>query len=395
MWNKAASEFHVGAWLLWLIPAMLGALGTRNPFYLVLVTISGLLVNFYLGRASTAVSDKGTARYAPTGGRDEAVAQSKPYDPTKRGFRILIRAILSLLLILAVLKGLSIHIGTTVLFMLPSELPVIGGPITLEGMAFAGLDALSLIAVLAVFTAFSTGADYYALLRLVPPFMHQIGLVTSIAITFMPQTAIRFTEIREAQALRGHKVRHVRDLVPLVIPLLAGGMERSMNLAEAMEARGFSRNPAGARTVNPIYVQLGLAGGLGLVLAGAAFLAFFAVTPWIGWGCIAAGVVLVAATLWAVSKGVKRSRYRRSVWRDKDTALTVVSVATASILLTYKLLTPAALVYDPLSRLHIYMPPFDVVVACAMLALTAPTLIMRGFEARVTASTIEAEGYAR
>ena len=74
--------------------------------------------------------------------------------------------------------------------------------------------------------------------------------VTSIAITFVPQTVTRFTEIREAQALRGHRVRRIGDLLPLIIPLLAGGMERSMDLAEAMEARGYGR-PGATRALRP------------------------------------------------------------------------------------------------------------------------------------------------
>jgi energy-coupling factor transport system permease protein len=307
----------------------------------------------------------------------------------------LLRAVAVLLLVLALFKGLSIHIGATVLFSLPEGWPLIGGQITLEGMAFAALDALSLAAVLAVFAVFSVHADYYALLRSVPPFMHQVGLVTSIAITFMPQTVIRFTEIREAQALRGHRVRHVRDLAPLVVPLLAGGMERSMNLAEAMEARGFSRSPVGTRKVRPIYVQIALVFGLGLVLTGGALFALLADTPWLGWGCIALGISLLAITLWYVGKGVKRTRYRRGVWRDRDTALAIASLAIGFILLTYKLLAPATLVYDPLSRIRIYSPPFDVMIACMMLALTAPAIVARAFTLPASRSRAEIEGYVR
>ena len=173
----------------------------------------------------------------------------------------LVRLVVLVTLIVALFKGLSFHIGETVLFNLPDWLPVLGGPATLEGLASAGLDALQLLAVLAVFTAFSAGADYYALLRSVPAAMHGAGLITSIAITFVPQTVERWGEIREAQSLRGHHVRRATDLLPLVMPLLAGGMERSMNLAEAMEARGFSRSTA-RRTLPPLLVQLGLAGGL-------------------------------------------------------------------------------------------------------------------------------------
>lgn len=366
MWNNAPSEFHIGAWLIWLTPAMLGALGTRNPFYLLLLIVVGLVVSAWLER-STGLSSR------DEGGRP----QFRGEDSTRRGRGMLFRAIIWLLVVVALVKGMSIHLGATVLFTLPEEWPIIGGPITLEAMAFAGLDALSLLAVLAIFAAFTNGADYYALLRSVPPFMHQVGLITSIAITFVPQTVVRFAEIREAQALRGHRVRRVGDLIPLVVPLLAGGMERSMNMAEAMEARGFSRNPPGARRVAPIVAQSGIALGLGLVLSGGAFLAFFAPTPWVGWLCIASGILLLSLTLRAVGAGIKRSRYRRSVWRSTDTLLAIVSLAILAILLTYKLFEPSALVYDPLARLRIYVPAFDPVVACTLLALAVPVFVGR------------------
>jgi energy-coupling factor transport system permease protein len=341
---------------------MLGALGTRNPFYLTLLIVVGLVVSSWLDRAR---------------GGEVSEPKFRGKDSAKRGRGMLFKAIIWLLVVVALVKGMSIHVGATILLSLPEEWPIIGGPITLEAMAFAGLDALSLLAVLAIFAAFTNGADYYALLRSVPPFMHQVGLITSIAITFVPQTVVRFAEIREAQALRGHRVRRVGDLVPLVVPLLAGGMERSMNLAEAMEARGFSRSPAGARRVAPIVAQSGLALGLGLVLSGGALLAFFAATPWIGWLCIASGVLLVSLTLRAVGAGIKRSRYRRSVWRSTDTLLAIVSLAILAILLIYKLFEPSALIYDPLARLRIYVPAFDPVIACTLVALAVPVFVGR------------------
>ncbi len=357
MWNSAASEFHLGAWLLWLVPAMLAALGTRNPFYLALVLIVGIAVNSWLGRSGTSRGGHGLSMFSQAG-------------PSRRGWGMLVRAMAGLFVLVALLKGLSLHTGAIVLFRLPEEWPVIGGPITLESMVWSGLDALSLIAVLVVFAAFSAGADYYALLRSVPQALHQVGLVTSIAITFVPQMVTRFAEIREAQALRGHRVRRAGDLVPLIMPLLSGGMERSLNLAEAMEARGFSRAPAGSRPVRPMLAQVALITSLGLIGIGGAMLAFLQGAPWVGWTCIVAGIASIAWTLRAMGLGRSRSRYRRSVWRERDTVLTVASLAILAILLIYKFLAPSALSYYPFPRIH--MPPFDPVIALALIALAAP-----------------------
>jgi energy-coupling factor transport system permease protein len=346
---------------------MLAVLLTRNPFYLGLALCAVLVVNAWLDRSVVAADRSADGAE----GRDDGGPDP---DPVRRGRGALLRLVLGLLVVVALFKWLSLHVGATVLFRLPEEWPLIGGPITLEALVFCGLDALSLVATLAVFAVFSAGADYYALLRSVPPFMHQVGLVVSIAITFVPQTVTRFAEIREAQALRGHRVRRAGDLLPLVMPLLAGGMERSMNLAEAMEARGFSA-PAGtrhARGLPPVAVQCGLVLGLGLVLVGAALPVLWADVPWAGWAALWAGLLLVGATLWAAGRGTGRTRYRRAVWKDVDTALVVVSLAVVGMLLAYRLTAPAELVYDPLARLRVYAPGFDPLLAAAFAALAAP-----------------------
>jgi energy-coupling factor transport system permease protein len=363
MWGNGAYSFHVGAWGLWLAAAMLAALGTRNPFYLLLLSAVSILVFRVVGHA---VPDRngGTEEAQVAGGSDEA----------SRGRGLLVRAVVALALIVAFLKGLSIHVGATVLFTLPEGLPMIGGPITLEGMVSAGLDALAILTMLAVFTAFSAGADYYALLRAVPPFMHQAALVTSIAITFVPQTVTRFGEIREAQALRGHRVRRMGDLLPLIMPLLAGGMERSMNLAEAMESRGFSRVSATARRLPPVLVQVGIAGGLGLLLVGGALFAMTPDLPWLAWGLVAVGVGLIVLTLRAVGTGSRRTRYRRTVWRDRDTPLAVVSAGVLALFTALKFVAPSLLVYTPFYKISV--PPVDMVVVVAVLALGVPAMIL-------------------
>jgi energy-coupling factor transport system permease protein len=288
--------------------------------------------------------------------------------------RLLLGTVIGLTIVVAVFKGISVHFGTTVLFRLPEEWPVIGGPITLEGIVSSSLDGLSLLTVLAVFAAFSAGADYYAILRSGPPFLHQVGLITSIAITFVPKTVERFTEIREAQALRGHRVRRVGDLLPIIMPLLAGGMESSMNLAEAMEARGFSRDPSGSRRVRPIISQIGLAIGISLVLIGGTLPAFLGTIEVIGWATVTSGIGVIAVTLWAIGRGTRRERYRRSVWRERDTALASLSIGIITFLITYRIQAPSTLVYYPFPSVH--LPQFDPVVALALVGLTAPILIL-------------------
>lgn len=360
MWSNAAPRFHFLAWLLWLCAAMFAALSTRNPIYLSIITACALLVSRQLGMREA--QDRESTYYAEASSRSAASR------------RLLFGTVVAVTVSVALLKGISLHLGATVLFTLPEAWPVIGGPVTLEALMWAALDAFSLLAVLAVFAAFSAGADYYAILRSIPPFMHQVGLITSIAITFVPKTIERFIEIREAQALRGHRVRRVGDLLPLIIPLLAGGMERSLNLAEAMEARGFSRDLGADKRLKPVISQLGLAIGLGLILVGGTIQAFASTIELVGWATVISGVIVIAIILWATGKGNRRVRYRRSVWRGRDTALSALSIGVTTFLITYRLIAPSTLVYYPFPRIS--PPSFDIIIAGALTTLAAPVLIL-------------------
>ena len=98
----------------------------------------------------------------------------------------------------------------------------------------------------------------------------------------------------------------------------------------------------------------------------------------------------MGVTLWAVSVRSKRTRYRRSVWRDIDTLLVVPSLAITGILLLYKAVAPGTLIYDPLSRLRMYVPPFDPVLALTLACLAVPALILWGRK-RAVGAQIEVE----
>jgi len=65
--------------------------------------------------------------------------------------------------------------------------------------------------------------------RLTPRFLRQAGLVVSIMLAFVPQTVRSFHQVREAQAIRGHRLRGVRDLTALLVPLMTDSLERQCN----------------------------------------------------------------------------------------------------------------------------------------------------------------------
>ena len=201
--------FHPFAWLAWLAAAALPALSTRNPLYLSLTLLAVAVVYAALGRRS----------------------------PLAQSWGAFVRFSVMLWLLSIPFTALTSHYGTIVLFRLPAAWPIIGGPITLEAMLYGLTGGLALVTLLLIFAAFNVAVDQARLLRMTPGFIHGAGVVTGIAVAFVPQMVTSWQAIREAQQVRGHKVRGVRDVLPLVMPLLVTALERAMQLAESMEAR--------------------------------------------------------------------------------------------------------------------------------------------------------------
>src|SRR4029077_7946981 len=74
---------------------------------------------------------------------------------------------------------------------------------------------------------------------------YELGLVVTVALAFVPTTLGAVHSVREADRARtGGRVGRRGPLLRLIVPILESGMERAVALAESMDARGFSRQPA-------------------------------------------------------------------------------------------------------------------------------------------------------
>ena len=77
---------------------------------------------------------------------------------------------------------------------------------------------------------------------------HELALVVTIALRFMPTLALELTRLAKAQASRGASfersgpwrfVGQARRILPLVVPLFVTSLQRAETLALAMDARGY------------------------------------------------------------------------------------------------------------------------------------------------------------
>ena len=338
--------FHTWSWVAWLVAAVVPAFTVRNPLYLALVLGAAWIVYAALGRTTPTGSSWG-------------------------GFVKLGTFLLALTI---PFNALSMHLGQIVLFRLPQSWPIIGGPITLEAVIGGAVNGLALLTILIVFASFNAVVDHYQLLRATPAFLFQAGVIVSIAVTFVPQMVLSAKEIRQAQRIRGHRFRGIRDLVPLVIPLLANALERAIQLAETMEARGFGS------TVNPLshrqalWSQLGTLIALLGLLSGLSILAFLPERSGWGWMLVTLAVAGMLALLWFQGRRVRRTRYRRPRWHTRDTAVVIANMAVLAVMVVARLLVPETLYYSPYPPDPLY-PPFHPLVGGVLLLLALPALL--------------------
>jgi energy-coupling factor transport system permease protein len=338
--------FHTWSWVAWLVAAAVPAFTLRNPLYLALVLGTAWIVYTALGRTT----------------------------PTGSSWGSFVKLGTFLLVLTIPFNALSMHLGQIVLFRLPQSWPIIGGPITLEAMIAGAVNGLALLTILVVFASFNAVVDHYQLLRATPAFLFQAGVIVSIAITFVPQMVLSVKEIRQAQRIRGHRFRGIRDLVPLVIPLLANALERAIQLAETMEARGFGSAVSPPSYRQEILSQLGTLIALLGLLCGLSILAFFPERSALGWALAGLAAASMLAILGFQGRRVQRTRYRRPRWHARDTAVVIASAAVLAAVVAVRLLMPETLYYSPYPP-NSLLPPFHPLMGGALLLLALPALL--------------------
>lgn len=135
------------------------------------------------------------------------------------------------------------------------EVPVIGRlDVTSEELSEALFQSLRLVAVGLAFAAYALLLDLDGLL-LAGGRLRRSVLAVALATRLVPTLERDAAGYVEALRGRGLAVEGVRGRARLISPLVAGSLERSLNLAESMEARGFGR-PGRTRAPSPAWSTL-------------------------------------------------------------------------------------------------------------------------------------------
>jgi len=112
----------------------------------------------------------------------------------------------------------------------------IGGVVTQERLLSSIHEGLIIIAVICLFGAAVSLTSPHKLLRVTPVVIYEFGVATVIATSALPQLVQSVGRIRRARTLRGDEKPSWRSIA---IPLLEDSLSRSLELAAAMDSRGY------------------------------------------------------------------------------------------------------------------------------------------------------------
>ncbi len=169
---------------------------------------------------------------------------------TLAGARTAVRAALrmglSLALLVAVVNALATSRGETVVARL-GDWPLLGWvDVTLEAIVAGVSYGLVAAASIVAFAVYSACVDPDRVLRALRPIAGRSALTATLVSRLVPVAAADAARLRDAAALRGPGAAPVGK-APLARRLLAGSLDRAVDVAATLELRGYSLEAPRAR----------------------------------------------------------------------------------------------------------------------------------------------------
>ena len=332
---------HPAVWLVWFAAGLVMTMLTSNPLYHATIALAAIVV------------------YA-------AAREGRP------------RAFDALLVVGVLFATLTIPLnlvtgstGPTELFPLPSAaLPgwlghvQLGGAVTAESLLYAADSALALIALICLACAFNASVDHFRLLKLVPPAFAQLGIIVTVGLVLIPETIAAAAATLEARTVRGHRMT-LAAVPGLLAALLGQALERSVQRAESLEARGFGSLSDPPRAGESLLALSALA-----VLTGSGFAWFYAPDARLIWALSALpAAILLAVVAWRMGSRGTAVRLFMPSFTTADALVIAFLLAGVLAFFALRASGAAAITYLPFPTATV--PPFHPIAAiCCLLLLT-------------------------
>ncbi|MHB8377026.1 MAG: energy-coupling factor transporter transmembrane component T family protein [Dehalococcoidia bacterium] len=341
--GPSGKEFrlHPLVWACWFAVALSVVFLTSNPLYAALVGLAAL------------------CQYAA----------HRP-DDRRLDYVLVIGALFAFATIpLNLISGSS---GTTQLVSLPTlTVPHwlggvrFGGPITAESLAYAASQAVRLSAVFIVVWAFNVSVDHFRLLKYAPAGLAQLGVILSVGLLLVPSAIDSLAMMQEARTTRGQGGARWAALPALAIPLLRESLERSVQRAESLDARGFGRLAFVQRPYESLIAVAAL-----VAAAGGAFAYYYAPMPAVAVLVALGGMATLLAIVARQWRGSSTVRLRPDRFGSGDLFVVGACLASLGIIAALRLTGAGSLVFLPFPRAS--APGFDPLAGLACVLLAAP-----------------------
>ena len=338
---------HTLSWMAWVFMVMVVSLATTNPYYLVVILLSVLLVSI--------VAPKTNAGSA--------------------GLRALFFFGIGALTLSAAVSVVNGNAGSHILFTVPGpDLPAwmgglrLGGPVTTEGLVYNLTRGLAVLCIFVAFGVFNAAVSPIRVLRTAPAALFHAGLVVTIGLTLLPSTVEDLRRIREMQALRG-MATGLRQLPGLVVPAVIGGLERSMRLAEAMEARGY----AASNPPSPMS-RIAAAASAPLMLVASFIWLYTDSYRWLAGLAFTLGLGALFAWSWDASRRRRTTRFRPEPFPLVDRLAAVVAPLLGVCAVATRTADLGGLAYNPFAGLP--APTFEPLGSLLALACAWPAVLL-------------------
>lgn len=150
-----------------------------------------------------------------------------------------------------------------------------------------GLKLAELLATSVIFLSTTKVEEFtVGLARLGVPY--RVGFAITLAFRLVPLFIDSALTVVQAQSLRGHDfsqggpIERLRRYLPVMIPVFMGALRKANNMAMALEARGFGRNPSPTSFVEYPVRARDIATFVFLIALGLSYFAMY----WLGWSTI-------------------------------------------------------------------------------------------------------------
>ena len=303
---------HPVAWWIWALSLAAAATRVTNPLLLGLLITAAAIV----------------------------VTRRKPDAPWGKSFEFFLVLGLFIIVIRVLFQVVfGAATGSQLLISLPGiSLPSwmsglrIGGPIMLESLLGAFYDGLRLATIAIVIGAANSLASPSRLLKAIPSALYELGVSVVVALSFIPQLISDAVRIRDMRRLRGRRNTGLRAYATLAIPVLAGALDRSINLAASMDSRGYGRVNNQSPRSRRLVVGL-LLSSIVLVTVGLFGLFTSDAHPLIGLPSLFIGVGIAVFAMWHSGHNRTRTVYRPDAWTLPEFLVSAAGVLTLGIYL--------------------------------------------------------------